>query len=211
MSVSLEQIPNEIFKVDWEMLRGVPLHRALQRPRIWIQPERYRHSHRSEQLWSLSKASVERLDAFLSHSWRTSGASKLLALLLQNGWLYGLLGWLLMTALSHLLRLVDVMDAPLKVSFAGAGRQGDVYVSPYPLLLGFLGTLLGLVVSVYVPMKSQLCFLDIACVHQGDPELLRRGISNIGGCLSVSKELRVLYHPSYFTSDSPSRLCNQKR
>ena len=204
MSVPLEKIPHDVFKVDWEMLRGIPLHRALQRPRIWIQPERYRHSHRSEKLFSSSfQPPLQHLDAFLSHSWRTSGASKLLALVVQNGWRHGLLGWLLMALLALLLRLLDVIEAPFAVSFAGAGRQGDVNVSPWPLLLGFMGTLVGLAVSLYVPFSSQLCFLDIACVHQGDPELLQRGISNIGGCLSVSKELRVLYHPSYFTSDSP--------
>ena len=180
-------------------MRGIFLHHALQQPLIWLQPERFRQSHLSARLWSRSKM-TQRFDAFMSHSWRTPGSSKLLALLLQNGWLHGLVGWFLMTSLALPLRLLDIIDSPFVVSLAGAGRQGKVSMSPWLLLLGSMGTLLGLVSSVWVPFGSQLCFLDIACVHQGDPELLRRGISNIGGCLSVSSELRVLYHPSYFRS-----------
>ena len=204
-----KKIPTEVFKVDKEVLRGIPLHHALQWPRIWLQPDRYRHSDRSARLWSASKA-TQRLDVFLSHAWEAPGMSKLIALLLQNGWLHGLLGWSAMTALGFCLRLLHVINAPFTVSLAGAGRQGEVFVSPWLLLLGFMGTVLGLFSSVYLPIKTQLCFLDIACVHQGDPELLRRGISNIGGCLSVSSELRVLYHPSYFRRRQPAKRFSRK-
>ena len=81
-----------------------------------------------------------------------------------------------------------------------AGQVHAADTSPWVIVAGGLGAFLGLCLSVYVPLDKRPCFLDLACVHQGDRELQSRGIVNIGGCLSMSKELRVLYDPAYFQS-----------
>ena len=39
----------------------------------------------------------------------------------------------------------------------------------------------------------------MVCVDQTDAELRERGIYGIGGWLSVSKELRILWSPPYFS------------
>lgn len=187
------------FKVDKEIMRGVPLHWALRRPRIWIQPQLYRQTHRSAKLWSLS-LQASSLDVFISHSWKTPGSQKILAFLLQVGWLHGLLGWCLATGLVFGLRLHGTLDQPLQRTLVVAGVQYVCGSTYWLLFAGAAGVLGGFVLSLYLPLKGRFCFLDIACVHQGDQEMLRRGISNISGCLAVSRELQVLYHPTYFTS-----------
>ena len=125
---------------------------------------------------------------------------RFLALSMQNGWLHGLLGWLLLAALTLYLRLNAMLDEPLQRTLSVGGVEYEGGSNFWLVIAGGAGVLGGLFLSLYFPLRRHLCFLDIACVHQGDAELLRRGISNIGGCLSVSHELQVLYHPTYFTS-----------
>ena len=187
------------FEVDEEILRGVPLRWALRRPSLWVQPQLYRQTHRSAQLWS-SSLPTKSLDVFISHSWQTPGSQKMLAFLLQLGWLHGLLGWSLATGLVLGLRLQGILDEPLQRTLVLAGVRYECGATYWLLIAGAAGLLLGFLFSLYLPVKNRFCFLDIACVHQGDQEMLRRGISNIGGCLAVSRELQVLYHPTYFTS-----------
>ena len=187
------------FEVDQEILRGIPLHWALRRPQVWIWPRLHRRSHRSSKLWSLCLP-TSKLDVFLSHSWRTPGRQKILGLLLHSCWLSALLGWCLSTGLVLCLRLQGLLDEPFQRILSIAGVEYECGASYWLLLAGPVGLLGGLFVSLYFPLKSRLCFLDIACVHQGDEELLQRGISNIGGCLAVSRELLLLYHPTYFSS-----------
>ena len=63
------------FKVDKEIMRGVPLHWALRRPRIWIQPQLYRQTHRSAKLWSLS-LQASSLDVFFHIPGKRPGARR---------------------------------------------------------------------------------------------------------------------------------------
>ena len=81
-----------------------------------------------------------------------------------------------------------------------AGVEYTFPASPWVIIFGPLSMILGVCASLLVPLRSQLCFLDMTSIHQSDPKLLERGIYSIGGFLSVSKELRVLYTPPYFTS-----------
>ena len=204
---SVQSEPN-VFKVDMEILRGIPLHHALRRTWIWIRPDLFRQSRRSSKLWAASM-SVESLDVFISHSWRTPGRNKILGLLLQSGWIYGLLTSILLVALASVLRYLDILDAPLRRSTFLAGDYQSVSESYWLLLAAPLGLFIGFCFSLRSPWKRSVCFLDIACVHQGREELLQRGIRNIGGCLAVSRELQVLYHPTYFRSSSA--VCEAKQ
>lgn len=192
-------VDKPLFHLDREVLRGIPLHHTLRWPRVWVQPGRYRRSHRSAWLYHASSL-VEHLDVFLSHSWQTPGTQKLIALLLQTGWLHGLLGWLLFSAVALPLRLMGLVDQPFELTMTMAGSSFTASASYSLILAGGLGQAFGLLLSPYFQLRKRVCFLDIACVHQGDQELLQRGIGNIGGCLAVSEELRLLYHPSYFKS-----------
>ena len=49
--------------------------------------------------------------------------------------------------------------------------QGDIHISCWPLIFGFFGTFLGLVLSPYANRLSQtpkMCFLDLVSIHQTD-------------------------------------------
>ena len=81
-----------------------------------------------------------------------------------------------------------------------AGVEYAFPASPWVMIFGPICIILGVCASLLVPLRSQLCFLDMTSIHQSNPKLLERGIYGIGGFLSVSKELRVLYTPPYFTS-----------
>ena len=45
----------------------------------------------------------------------------------------------------------------------------------------------------------EVCFLDVACIHQTDEELMARGVYGLGGFLRQSAELKVLWSPPYLT------------
>ncbi|CAJ1376869.1 unnamed protein product [Effrenium voratum] len=84
--------------VDKDVLRGIRLSRTLRRlGALWLtSPADLKESARGL-LWEQSQP-VESLDRFLSHTWWTSGRLKLLALLLQNGWPFMLLCYVLAAA-----------------------------------------------------------------------------------------------------------------
>eukprot|EP00438_Fugacium_kawagutii_P029407 Skav223388 [mRNA] locus=scaffold2634:402611:404898:- [translate_table: standard] len=63
--------------------------------------------------------------------------------------------------------------------------------------------MLGLAMVPYTPAlcraQKSVCFLDVACIHQTDKELMTRGIYGLGGFLRQSEELRVLWSPPYLS------------
>ena len=54
--------------------------------------------------------------------------------------------------------------------------QGEVHFFFWPMLAGFLGTWMGLLLSPYVNSlsKPKMCFLDVVSIHQTDQETVRR-------------------------------------
>ena len=188
-------------KIDHEITRGIPLHRALQYSELWTSPDEIRRRKHGDQVWTLSTR-VSSFDIFLSHTWRTKGRWKALSLMIQNGWLHGLLGWFTGLAMMLCLRAFDVIDDPWHdVVFVVAGKPIMISLTPYTVFLSEVSMMMALFfLAPYLPFKKHMCFLDIACIHQEDQDLFERGISGIGGCLAVAKELRVLYSPEYLSS-----------
>ena len=187
-------------EIDFEILRGIPLHRALRHPELWTSPHEIRRTKRAAQVWDLS-TKVSSLDIFLSHSWKSKGRWKVLALMMQTGWLHGLLGWSVGLAVMLFLRAFEtVSDTWKNIDFIVAGRHIIADLSIWTVLSAEVSMVLGLFLAPYVPLKTQMCFLDVACIHQDQHEMFERGLYSIGGCLSVAKELRVLYSPEYLSS-----------
>ena len=186
---------------DYAIMRGIPLHQTLRRSELWTSPHEIRRRNRSAQVWHLS-SEVSQFDIFLSHTWRTKGRWKVLALMMQTGWCHALLAWFVGVAVMLLLRAFELVDDPWKngsLVFAGE-HYTDGPFGPWTVIVAGVSLLIGLCLSPYLPFKTQMCFLDVACIHQGEPDMFRRGIYAIGGCLSVAKELRVLYSPEYLSS-----------
>lgn len=186
-------------EVDTEILRGVPFHKALRQPSLLLWPSLYRHKPRAAELWKRSQK-VDGFDFFISHTWRTPGRWKILSLLMQSGWAHGLLGGFFGVALILILECFEVIKPVGMGTMIVAGVEYTFPASPWVMIFGPICIILGVCASLLVPLRSQLCFLDMTSIHQSDLKLLERGIYSIGGFLSVSKELRVLYTPPYFTS-----------
>eukprot|EP00438_Fugacium_kawagutii_P028273 Skav234031 [mRNA] locus=scaffold1723:152454:153926:+ [translate_table: standard] len=186
-------------EIDEEVTRGIALHRALRRGELWTSPQEIRRKNRSAEVWKLSKR-VSSLDIFLSHTWRTNGRWKVLALIMQTGWLHGFLGWVIGLAIMLCLRGFELVSDPWKIDFLAGGHTRSTSLSLWTVSVSELFLLMGLYLSPYLPFKTQMCFFDVACIHQGQSEMFERGIYGIGGFLTVSKELRVLYTSQYLSS-----------
>ena len=187
-------------EIDYEITRGIPLHRALRHSELWTSPHEVRCRNRAADVWKLS-TKVSTLDIFISHTWKTKGRWKVLALVIQTGWLHGLLGWSLGLVVMLLLRALDIVDDPWdNVPIELAGKPFRISVTLWTVISAELSMIVGLCLAPYLPFKTKHCFLDIACIHQEQRELFERGLYGIGGCLAVAKELRVLYSPEYLSS-----------
>eukprot|EP00439_Symbiodinium_sp_Y106_P011310 s4364_g1.t1 len=135
-----------------------------------------------EELYGQSKP-VEALGAFLSHNWDADGSSKVVALTLQTSWPLLLACWLLVACVFFTLGLVEILPMP----FINGSREdrdplscwilGTSWTSSFLSLLilatSILGICLGIWLSTVLPGSSAV-FMDMACVHQSNPQL-RRG------------------------------------
>ena len=100
---------------DLDILRGVSVKDTLSGfGRLW----RYSPMDLSEELrlamWDRSRQ-MESFDLFLSHTWRTRGLWKFLALTLQCGWQRLLLSWFLALILAETLAFFDIL--PFHMNF----------------------------------------------------------------------------------------------
>ena len=187
-------------EVDHEIMRGIPLHRLLRRVEVWTSPDEIRRRNWTERVWNLSRP-VSSHDIFLSHTWRSKGRWKVLALTMQSGWFHGLLAWFVGVALVLCLRAFDLIrDTWEEKTLFFAGKAIVVPLSPWSVIFGGIFMVMGLCISPFLPLKTKICYLDAACIHLAHGELFERGVYSIGGCLSVAKELRVLYSPEYLSS-----------
>lgn len=186
--------------IDKELLCGLTIRKSLRSGgRAWMtMPKDMSHA----QLVALhSKAeAMESFDFFLSHTWSTDGKWKVLSLLMQTGWPYAVICGTLAVGVSTLLCLNDQLPMP----WCFKDRQGSVLL---PLgcwisVSSLLGLLLGLFISPYFPCfngRPGRCFIDMVSIDQSDPEKIEEGIYGIGGFLSVSRELQVLWSPPYLS------------
>ncbi|CAE7530846.1 unnamed protein product [Symbiodinium sp. CCMP2592] len=211
---------------DLDIIRGVSVKDTLRGfGRLW----RYSPMDLSEELraamWDRSRQ-MQSFDLFLSHTWRTRGLWKFLALTLQCGWQRLLLSWLLALILVETLAFFDIL--PFHMNFT-AVFEGDSYVFPFGAggAWGlFLANLAPVVTAIVAPGGAKDCFLDIVSINQVDEDLMERGIYGHLACiqtvsedawrspgsrLAVSKELRILWSKPYlqlalWNSLSQSRL-----
>ena len=187
-------------EVDHEIMRGVPLHWLLRRVEVWTSPDEIRRRNWTERVWNLS-GPVSSHDVFLSHTWRSKGRWKVLALTMQSGWFHGLLAWFVGVALLLCFRAFDVIpDVWENVVIFLDGSEITISMEPWTVMSGGVFMVMGLCISPFLPLKTKICYLDAACIHLAHGELFERGVYSIGGCLSVAKELRVLYSPEYLCS-----------
>jgi len=188
--------------VDAEIARGISLRESLrQGGRLWLTcPAKLDEKSRAA-LWNRSRP-VEHFDLFLSHTWMTAGKWKLLSLLLQSGSHKVLFVWVLGVGATAVLTVLGVLPSPWTVHVHLLDCHLSSAVGPWILLASALATVFGLLAAPYFPnirRRSDVCFMDVASIHQSDTDLMERGIYGIGGFLNISSELRVLWSAPYLS------------
>ncbi|CAK9040717.1 Uncharacterized protein SCF082_LOCUS23620 [Durusdinium trenchii] len=185
-------------EVDFEITRGIQLQQALRKPGLWLWPSHYRNTDRSSALWQ-SMTTVRSFDIFLSHTWCTPGRWKILSLLMQFGWPHALTFWSIGVSVMAYLRWQLLVPGWGNYMLTSRGVTYECSHSPWIIISGWVSLVIGLMVSPYLPLRTTFCFFDIASIHQSDEDLKERGIYSIGGFLSVSNELRILWSRPYFS------------
>ncbi|CAE7785775.1 unnamed protein product [Symbiodinium sp. CCMP2592] len=138
--------------VDREIMRGIALKAALRGlGHVWrFCPADLPMKERSA-LWALSEQ-VESFDTFLSHSWRTHGRWKVVALTLRFGWPFFVACSLACILLPEILSLLEILPLPLTYQVQIPGDK--VFDVPFGGWgsLGYLPDACG---------RTPKCFLDV--------------------------------------------------
>lgn len=188
------------FEVDADIIRGIDLRDSLREMgKLWRRSPLDLKLEDRAGLWEKSRP-VEGYDVFLSHTWRTHGHWKVLALLLQSGWKQIWAVWFSCVALMMVAATCRLLPMPLRWVAGTLGFVTPTPFGPWMLITSFLSIILGIFLVPYLPCrKSEVCFLDVVCIHQTDHELMARGVYGLGGFLRKSAELRVLWSPPYLS------------
>lgn len=153
-----------------------------------------------EALWKKS-ASVKSLAFFISHTWRTAGRWKVLALLLRTSWAFVILCWACCMSMVVCLYALEVLPRPLTAPDVGIlGLTLTYHSGPWLLVAHVPSILLGFALAPYFPsLKNDQSFLDVTCIHQEDQALMERGVYGLGGFLARSKKLLILWSQPYLS------------
>lgn len=165
-----------------ELLRGAPLDVALSG---WC-----KHWHPAAKASSLASAhmlsqKVDSIDVFLSHDWETSHWTKLLTLLMVFNSRASFIACLLVSVLTCILRITQVLPDELWTACFGH--------------IAFLVVLCFWQRIRRFSCRQQVVFLDRLCIDQSDPEVKQKGILGLGAFVLKSKKMLVLWSPRYFT------------
>lgn len=163
--------------------------------------------HHPERLDAADKAAlyarsrpVERLDAFVSHSWSSPGYQKYLSLLFAEVSRISLAaaaaGGFAVYLLQHRRQELLPGNFVVEAAFSPLFLLPQV-TSPYEFLAANLLALLSFAAAPAL-LTRRCYFVDCLCIHQTDHDLKLRGIRHLGGFLSRSSKLVVLWDESYF-------------
>ena len=141
-------------------------------------------------------------DAFVSHTWWTPGYQKFISLLLRFYWHYAVFAAIATSMVIMIMYRLDILPMPLRFASQYVLFPRTIPCGPWASLFAFLVSLIALLCAPLVPCSSFDIFYDVTCIHQTDPVMRERGIYGIGGYLTVSKELRILWSVPYLTRDA---------
>ncbi|CAE6971872.1 unnamed protein product [Symbiodinium sp. CCMP2592] len=149
-------------------------------------------------LWRFSKKTSS-FDAFVSHTWWTPGSQKFISLLLRFYWHYAVFAVIVASTVILIMYRLDILPMPLRFTSQYVLFPRTIPCGPWASLFAFPVSLIALLCAPLVPCSSFDIFYDVTCIHQTDPVMRERGIYGIGGYLTVSKELRILWSVPYLT------------
>ncbi|CAE7943788.1 unnamed protein product, partial [Symbiodinium sp. KB8] len=191
----------KVLEVDTAIVRGISVASSLRASgRLWQKSPVDMDERAKSKLWDRSEP-VDRFDVFFSHTWRTPGRWKVLSLLFQYGWPFTLTCWACVASFVFFLGAFGWLPTPLTFRADVLGFQKICPFAPWVYLSGVFTALLALFLSPYWLFfcNSPKCFLDVVSINQVEPDLMERGIYGLGGFLSISNQLRVLWSPPYLS------------
>ena len=203
MSSDLPMVQRAItFQVEEALARGIPVASTLRDfGYLWkTSPLELEEDSRTN-LWSKAQP-VRSFDVFFSHTWRTPGRRKVLSLLFQYGGRtvgVNLFVFVTLVVLLSARGMLPMVELTWPVN--AVGFKASCPFTPWAYLTGTLTTLISLFMSPYCICTrcSSKAFLDVVSIHQTDKTMKQRGVYGLGGFLSISQEMRVLWSAPYLT------------
>lgn len=154
-------------------------------------------------------AQVDKLDDFVSHSWRTDRWTKWGALLLHFNGDAALAAMLTVNLSIHALEAFSIIPTIFPVRVHAINMDGTTWIynqSGMPQICGWLATFIFFLnwqeMRAWLPTRfvaPRYAFLDKICIDQEDDARKSAGIASLGAFLAHSKTLLVLFSPEYFT------------
>ena len=130
------------FEVDADIIRGIDLRDSLRElGKLWRRSPLDLKLEDRAGLWEKSRP-VEGYDVFLSHTWRTHGHWKVLALLLQSGWKQIWAVWFSCVALMMVAATFRLLPMPLRWVAGTLGFVTPTPFGPWMLITSFLSIIL---------------------------------------------------------------------
>jgi len=111
-----------------------------------------------------------------------------------------LTSWAIVTTVVCILCFFDFLPLGWSYDAEALGQVVRCRLGPWIVGFSMPGCLLGLLLGPYLPEVShcaEVSFFDAVSIHQGDPLTKQRGLENLGGFISISKELRALWAPDF--------------
>eukprot|EP00439_Symbiodinium_sp_Y106_P072143 s901_g13.t1 len=150
----------------------------------------------SNKIFSKSQP-TEEIDYFVSHCWRDTRLPKLLAL-----WIHSNIGGAICMSLVVSIALALLVSQKVIPSApSGLGVRATRGL-PWCLFFGSLTFVVSLVNWHHLRAACgfrRTYFMDKFCVHQGDPDLKRRGVASFAAFIGKSQRMLLLWSPQYFT------------
>jgi len=202
ISQTLTEAKRNVLDCDMDLLRGIRLQTTLRRGGYLWRCKPHKLTGLERMQFYRAGAPTKSIDIFFSHTWKTPGKWKALSLFVQGNWLSVVIAWVLTVFGAFWLCVFDLLPMPFFYEVNALGFKAQCPLGFWMLVLGMVASLLTPLASAYIPSHismSPVCFVDVACIHQADPKLMARGIYGIGGILSVSEELRVLWSDPYLS------------
>ncbi|CAE7519082.1 fam213a [Symbiodinium natans] len=173
-----DRIMTDMRAISPDIVRGIPVHRFLQRmPCKWLAREK-------RNFYGLSQV-TNQLDEFWSHSWRTNAGLKYVNILFLNNGFPAFVVGTLCALVAFSLNLAGILP---KESVAGPANAWCT-----------TSGVIGYYVTLLLWRSRKLAFLDVACISQTDRELNGLGLLSMGGFLRCSQSLLVLWDETVVT------------
>ena len=163
-----------------------------------VTPRTFLEVSEEDRAYNLSKP-AESIDYFVSHSWRTSCLEKANAMAI---FLHTRLA--ILTTLSTLFVLSKTIGHRFSLTGTMCMTKTHMdwlmdclWAGSIPIITGSV-TILFVRFGQYLPCMSVDCFLDKACIHQGNHKLKLQAVQCLDIMLLYSHRMLVLWAPDYF-------------